>query len=482
MSEFGLTSRQYNAVYTVLRGMVRAIDQSRPRQIADLEQRILSTQRRRDRATRSSDRFSRHNLSRRIERLEHRLRTMREDQENGRARICFGSSKLFRIQRALAQNNYDSHEHWLTDWRAARSGSFFVLGSKDESAGCQGCVAIDLGGGLFQLNLRLPRALDKSHISLTVRFRYGWPQLAWALKSGQAISYRFFRDAKGWRVFATTAAAPIALSSDFRLGALGVDLNADHVALCSTDRHGNLIAAERLPLVTYGIAAEGAKARLGDAVKEIVARAISRQVPIVLERLDFSKKKAALRERGPRYVRMLSSFAYKRFARILCGRAHDAGVEVKLVEPAYSTLIGKHKFARRYGRSEHQCAALVLARRAQGFSERPGRRLRVALDVPVRTRARHVWSFWAAVARRERAGAAPRRRSRFRDPDATAAAINAVASATLPSSAGGIPAREFVGSAVWPASLTSTEAQRLQERFEPSTSQHTPTCRRLAPK
>lgn len=43
------------------------------------------------------------------------------------------------------------------------------------------------------------------------------------------------------------------------------------------------------------------------------------------------------------------------------------------VNPAYSSVIGRHKFARRYGISGHLAAALVIARRAQGFSERYSR-------------------------------------------------------------------------------------------------------------
>ena len=31
-------------------------------------------------------------------------------------------------------------EEWLSEWRDARSDEFFVLGSRDETAGCQLCV------------------------------------------------------------------------------------------------------------------------------------------------------------------------------------------------------------------------------------------------------------------------------------------------------------------------------------------------------
>ena len=48
---------------------------------------------------------------------------------------------------------------------------------------------------------------------------------------GQAISYRFKRDAKGWRVFATTELPEVEVTTDRRRGAVGVDLNVDHLAV-----------------------------------------------------------------------------------------------------------------------------------------------------------------------------------------------------------------------------------------------------------
>ena len=69
---------------------------------------------------------------------------------------------------------------------------------------------------------------------------------------GQAISYRFKRDHKGWRVFATTQMMDVAVVTDKQRGAIGVDLNADHLAVAETDASGNYVHAFSVPLVTYG--------------------------------------------------------------------------------------------------------------------------------------------------------------------------------------------------------------------------------------
>ena len=69
---------------------------------------------------------------------------------------------------------------------------------------------------------------------------------------GQAVSYRFKRDDKGWRVFVTTDLEDVPVVTDKRRGAIGIDLNADHLAVAETDASGNYVHAFRVPLVTYG--------------------------------------------------------------------------------------------------------------------------------------------------------------------------------------------------------------------------------------
>src|SRR5664280_14805 len=89
---------------------------------------------------------------------------LKEDQKNDTVRICFGSKKLCRGQFTLEDNGYNSHDEWLKDWQAARNNQFFVIGSKDETAGCQGCVATVAEDGSISLRLRLPNgAGQKTH-------------------------------------------------------------------------------------------------------------------------------------------------------------------------------------------------------------------------------------------------------------------------------------------------------------------------------
>jgi IS605 OrfB family transposase len=188
---------------------------------------------------------------------------------------------------------------------------------------------------------------------------------------------------------------------------IGVDINADHLAVVETDASANPLRHARVALNTYGKSQGQAKALMGDAAKSIVAWAIESQKPIVIEKLSFVKKKNELRESGnARYARMLSSFSYNGIAQSIQSRAARHGVEVVEVNPAYTSIIGRTKFSKRYGLSTHESAALCIGRRFLGSSERLPRHLSeiadgkgryVGVHLPVRNRGTHVWSLWRQV-------------------------------------------------------------------------------------
>ena len=273
-----------------------------------------------------------------------------------------------------------------------------------------------------------------------VKFAYGHGQVLAALQAnlefaecrrraigpratslGQAISYRFKRDEKGWRVFVTTKMAPVPAVTDRRRGAIGVDLNAGHLAVAETDASGNYLRAWRVPLVTYGRSSHQAEALTGDSVAGVVEHARQAGKPVVIERLDFKQKKAQLEGESRSYSRMLSSFSYGKVKAYFISRGHRNGVEVFQVNPAYSSVIGRVKFMERYGLTVHQAAALALARRLLGCSERVPRRREcpdgrgghVAFSVPARKRVKRVkrvWTHWGAVLGQLRPALAAQRR------------------------------------------------------------------------
>jgi IS605 OrfB family transposase len=238
------------------------------------------------------------------------------------------------------------------------------------------------------------------------------------------------------------------------IGVIGVDLNADHLAVADLDRFGNCVASFRVLCDTRCKTGHQSLAILGDAVAQTVTYACCRMKPIVIETLDFEEKKAELEQQGPQRARLLSGFAYAAFHAIISARAFDAGIKLLKVNPAYTSVVGRHTFADRYGLSRHQAAAVAIGRRGMHLAERPTRRLgdRVTFPLPVRNRGKHVWSFWRQVARREAALRAHRRPGSIEVRSSPAPAPRTRRSAAWPviqctigssaPSAGGTPARE----------------------------------------
>src|SRR5215469_1659650 len=203
LRRFDITARQFNALRIQLQGKMASIKERIPVHIENLKTKIRKAKKTIAELVKSSPGTNqRHQKRRRLARLEQGLRKLSADRKAGRVRICFGSKKLFHAQFHLKENGYQSHQEWRQDWTEARSRQFFVIGSKDETNGCQGCVAIGEEGDRYSLRLRLPNGLAEKHVLITgVRFRYGGEQLAESLAYGRALSYRFLRDEKGWRVF-----------------------------------------------------------------------------------------------------------------------------------------------------------------------------------------------------------------------------------------------------------------------------------------
>ena len=127
-----------------------------------------------------------------LKRTKEYLSQLQADQKSGKVRLCFGSKKLFKKQFNLQDNGYSNHAEWLRDWQETRDSHIFMVGSKDETAGCQICQATLQADGKFTLKLRVPPSLEtkdkegkiiKYHYIKDVEFKYGKEHILAALDS-----------------------------------------------------------------------------------------------------------------------------------------------------------------------------------------------------------------------------------------------------------------------------------------------------------
>lgn len=358
-----------------------------------------------------------HQKRRKLARKKARLQHWERIQESGCFSVCFGSKKLFKAQHNLEENGYKSHQEWLEDWRSARSNHVFYEGSKRFNNGNLLCrLTVD-----GDLTITVPPCLQGSfgtHVSCSgVLFRYGQEYINHALtpkryenvnqKTGKTssrvgtvapLTHHFIKKDGQWYIHTTVELPEVPYQSHKRNGVLAVDLNPTSADWAVCDSEGNLIAFGTLRLNIQDKSKDATKDTLGKLCAELVRLAESFGVPICIEKLDFAKKKAYAGERSPKYARMLSSFAYSSFARMLEARCHKFGIQLIKVNPAYSSVQGLTKYMAMYGLNSGSAAALVLARRALKKFERLPRALHVTLKQPVDS-FRHIWSAWSAVAR-----------------------------------------------------------------------------------
>ena len=441
LKSHGITARQFNAIRVNLQGKIDSVLTRHSDYIFETKEKIKYLTQKIKRLSKkesltAKEKLSLHQKKRKLTRLKHKLKILELDKKSKIARICFGSKKLFKRQFNLPANNYSRHEEWRVDWQDSRNSQFFLLGSKDETSGNQSCVAVLNEDGGINLKLRLPNRLVAKHGKYleidNLKFKYGNDVVISAIKEnmlrsklrskrnssydpnrykshGQAINFRFLRDSKGWRLFVTTKQHVKPKYASTAMGSIGVDINVDHLAVAEIDRTGNYINSFKIPCVTYGKTKEQAKAIIGDAIKALVDYAVLKEKPLVIENLDFKNKKSKLGTQSKKYSRMLSSFSYSMICQYIESRAYRNGVSVFKVNPAYSSVIGRCKFARIYkGLSVHTSAAMVIARRESGFSERLPRCWDnipsntggyFTLSELVKIQDGHIWRTWSKVMR-----------------------------------------------------------------------------------
>lgn len=410
IADYNISGRHFNAKSIEVDGIVDAYKENLENNIKTIEEKIDKLL---VKIEKTKKKITKHYAKRKLVRLTHKLIRLNQDRDQNIVRICFGTKDLFNKQHHLEANGFESHEEWKELWEEIRNSGFFLVGSSDESAGNQLC---QINKDLAELSMRVPDALvDKYgyYITIPVDFKYEKKQLEAARSAKRAISYRFKRRDNGkLYAIATVDRLDIKVTTSRLAGAIGVDYNPDHIAGYEIDRFGNPLGK---PIYreceTLGKSSDQTLAILGDLVKELVRFAKRAGKPLVIEELDFWKKKQTLKERGnKKFARMLTCFAYRKFSEMLHSKAQKEGVEVIEVKACFTSIIGKANWSKELGSSVHAVSGIAIARRGLKFSERP--KLHVTSHGPVRNRGQHVWSWWRRYLSKQARSFAKAKRSR----------------------------------------------------------------------
>ena len=257
--------------------------------------------------------------------LQDKLTTLK----SGEMSFCFGGKKLLRERAELGQEATPLEiADWRQRWDDARHDELVLVGSSDESYGNQNCQLVPQDNGSFVAFLRMVPGLETefgTYIQIPVSIRFYHDEVLAAASNGSTpLTYRFKRKSGHWYVYISFRKQSTDIITSRSLGALGVDLNADHLAVTLVTGDGNYKQSWAMPLHQGGKTSDQRNDIIGNAVKACTDLAEKYGVPVVIEDLDFTKKKRALDKlpfrSKPEYCR---HWRTTRSNRVLCLAARD---------------------------------------------------------------------------------------------------------------------------------------------------------------
>ncbi len=269
----------------------------------------------------------------------------------------------------------------------------FIVGSIDETLGNQVC---QWNGNI--LKFRVPACLE-SRFGKYVETKIGnYDRNINRLPTDGAKTWHFYRKDFKWNVAVQFTPTPVkAVSRPSYYGCIGIDMNPGSIAWAYVDHDGNLKAHGQIALLC-GLPRGKQDAQIVDACLQLATVADTFACPIVCEELDFFAKKQQLSERGRKYARMLSSWAYSQFYQKLDSILSNRGIYLMTVNPAFTSVIGLVKYARQYGLASDEAAALAIARRGMRLTEKIPTTMQAYLSVfaqrAVGKDGKHIWSWW----------------------------------------------------------------------------------------
>ena len=238
---------------------------------------------------------------------------------------------------------------------------------------------------------------SKRRIVFPLIFPYRGEELSRVLKlphatKGKAVCYTLVDKGEYFIIYATIELDINYSDCMFEItdGVVGIDINSDHIALSETDTQGNMIHCHEIRFSLDRKSTHQRNWIIEDVAKQVLDYCVKVNKPLIMEQLDFEKKKREFRlyNKDRRYHQMLSEFSYRKITEKLYSRAYKMKIGINEVNPAYTSVIGQLKYARRKGISVHKAASYVIARRGMGYRERLSRRKYGNINEPLMTRWR----------------------------------------------------------------------------------------------
>uniref|UniRef100_UPI001108FB87 IS200/IS605 family accessory protein TnpB-related protein n=1 Tax=Aquibacillus sediminis TaxID=2574734 RepID=UPI001108FB87 len=115
---------------------------------------------------------------------------------------------------------------------------------------------------------------------------------------------------------------------------------------------------------------------VGETVKNVFTWLLTKNVgAIVIENIKLNQQ----HDTNRKFNRLVNSFKKKKLTESIIRRGLRNGFQIKKINPAYTSVIGRFKYSTTYGLSVHEAASFVIARRGLGYEEKMPKALIQAL-------------------------------------------------------------------------------------------------------
>jgi IS605 OrfB family transposase len=291
-------------------------------------------------------------------------------------KVIFGSRVLFdKLNKKHLTGK--SRENLIRKWREKRQGNLYSRGDKSK----QGNLNLRLELSEKDMHLRINTG-NKQYVYAKVirtvkRKNDKWIDLMLMLlkakESNNWFPYSIRLKLKNGKIYAFISVEeklpPVTIKRDN--GIIGIDINAYpfHLALATASKDGNLENYQALSLhELLGVSSEKRKYLEWQIAHQIIEIAKKKNKAIAIE--DIEKMPKGKRGDGFAKLRQkLQKWIYKRLLNKIEITARRNGIEIRKVNPAYTSLIGKLKYAPQFNIDKDIAAAFVIARRGLGFKE-----------------------------------------------------------------------------------------------------------------
>jgi len=309
------------------------------------------------------------------------------EREQNPKKLVFGSREIFE-QLKKKHLTGKSRETLRQKWEERRYGILCSRGDKSREGNLnlrlvnlnnQWCLRVNLGNGEY-VWARVTRSVKRK----TDKWIDFISSIEHAEKTGDWFPYTVrlkLRNGKIYAQFSKEEKLPeVSITKDN--GVMGIDINAYpfHLALVHTAKDGNLEKYERISLDSL---LEGSSEKreylswqVAHQVVEIAKRERKAIVVENLEKLPKGKRGDGL----PKLRQKLQKWIYKGLLQKIEIVARRNGIQVIKVNPAYTSIIGKLKYAPLYNIDKDKAGAYVIAKRGLGFKERLPKNYRKLLE------------------------------------------------------------------------------------------------------